>query len=484
VNLEALRERGESMSRALGRESYEAGAGLVAETHYAQIFESFADLASEDAWGAAEGHPMLMEWVADSRIGRAVAPLDDRLHAWESAAELALEGGERMPYHRAAIAIANEPRRERRLAVDRARRAVLGEPIALRTERLGHERDLLGDLLGLGVVAARERLSGIDLTALAGQCRGFLDRTGDLHRDALAGRLRQELNLTIGDADRSDGSFLFRGAAYDEFFPADQLAATAIRQSAEMGLDALAAGRIVHDTADREGKRARAFCAPVRVPDEVYLVIRPHGGAVDYRAFYHELGHALHFANAGRDLPFEHRWLGDNSVTESYAMLFEHVLLAPAWLRRYTGMSGDRLEAFLRSQAFALLAITRRYAAKLIYEIELHRAPSLAGAGSLYVELLTNATGLRYAAEDALLDLDDGFYAARYLRAWQLESLLRARLIDRYDTDWFRNPKAGPFVLELLARGQRDNAVVVAQTVLGSSLGFGELERWCGEVLG
>ena len=40
----------------------------------------------------------------------------------------------------------------------------------------------------------------------------------------------------------------------------------------------------------------------------------------------HELGHALHFANMSRALPFEFRWLGDNSVTEGYAMLFDHRL--------------------------------------------------------------------------------------------------------------------------------------------------------------
>ena len=38
----------------------------------------------------------------------------------------------------------------------------------------------------------------------------------------------------------------------------------------------------------------------------------------------HELGHALHFAYARAELPFEYRWLGDNSVTEGYAMLFDH----------------------------------------------------------------------------------------------------------------------------------------------------------------
>ncbi len=52
-----------------------------------------------------------------------------------------------------------------------------------------------------------------------------------------------------------------------------------------------------------------------------------------------------------------------------------------------------------------------------------------------------------------LLDLDDAFYSARYLRAWQLEATLRGRLVERFDEDWFRNPRSGPFVLELLERG-------------------------------
>ena len=178
-------------------------------------------------------------------------------------------------------------------------------------------------------------------------------------------------------------------------------------------------------------------------------------------------------------LAFEHRWLGDNSVTEAYAMLFEHVLLASEWLTRYTILRGDRLRAFLRAQLFAYLAIVRRYAAKLRYEVELHRAPSLEAGASRYAEILTTGTGFRYASEDALLDLDDGFYAARYLRAWQLEATLRSHLTERFDVDWFRNPRAGPAVLDLLARGQKDDAATLARGALGRPLGFAPLVAAC-----
>ncbi|MGA2383798.1 MAG: hypothetical protein ABSG61_10255 [Gemmatimonadales bacterium] len=468
---EALRTRGERMCEELGRESYRTGAGLDAESHFAEIFARYPDLTDHEAVEAARGHPALLEWVVDNHVGRAVAALDDRLHAWESGAVVAVDGGETIPYQRSAIEIANEPRRQRRLVIDAARRAILGEPAAIRRERLERERELLA-ALGLGdPVVARSALSGIALPALAEACGRFLAATADLYRDALREALR-ETDIPPRDAERSDAAWLFRGAGFDDCFPGPALVSTARRQLGELGLDATAGGRIRYDTEDRALKRARAFCAPVRIPAEVYLVIRPYGGHTDYRAFWHELGHAQHFGNVAEALPFEHRWLGDNSVTEGFAMLFEHMVLAAPWLARYAGLRGERGHAFARAQAFAHLAMLRRYAAKLRYELELQRSPTVSAGAEAYAPLLTEATGFRYASEDALLDLDDGFYVARYLRAWQLEALLASHLTERHDVDWFRNPRCGPALLELFAPGQRDDAATLAEQVLARSLDF------------
>jgi hypothetical protein len=475
VRPDELRLRGERMCEELGLESYRTGAGLTAESHFEEIFARYPDLSDDEAVEAARGHPPLLEWVVDNRIGRLVAALDDRLHAWESAAVVAVAGGETIPYQKAAIEIANEARRPRRLAIDASRRAILGEPAAIRRERLERERELLA-ALGLGdPVAARSALSGIDLPALGEAGGRFLAATADLYRDALRETLKGEPDIPARDAERSDAAWLFRGAGFDDCFPGASLVPTARRQLAELGLDATAGGRIRYDTEDRPLKRARAFCAPVRIPAEVYLVIRPYGGHTDYRAFWHELGHAQHFGNADGALAFEHRWLGDNSVTEAFAMLFEHMVLAAPWLARYAGLRGERGRAFARAQAFAHLAMLRRYAAKLRYELELQRASSVAAGAEAYAPLLTEATGFRYAPEDALLDLDDGFYAARYLRAWQLEALLASRLTERYDEDWFRNPGCGPALLELFTPGQRDAAAKLAENVLGRTLDFAPL---------
>jgi hypothetical protein len=479
VTIEELREQGERLCEELGLESYRAGAGLLEATHFQEIYARHPGVVTDDAIEAARDSRALLEWVVECRVGREAAALDDRLHAWEASALVVTLDGDRMPYQSVAVAIANEPGRERRRSLDRARREAQGEPAAIREDRLARERELVERLLGDGYVAARSKLSGIDLEALARSSAEFLAATADMYRDVLHERLRRELEVAPADAERSDSAYLFRGARYDDVFTAADLVPLARKQVAQLGLDAEAVGRVRFDLEDRARKRARAFCAPVRVPDEVHVVIRPHGGYPDYRAFWHELGHALHFANTDRSLDFEARWAGDNSVTEAYAMLFEHMLSEPSWLRRYTGLSGERLERFVQEQAFALLASVRRYAAKLCYEIELFRAGALREGSRRYVPILTEATGFRYFEEDALLDLDDGFYAARYLRAWELEALLADWLREKFDEDWYRNPRAGPVVLDLLSRGQSQDAAALAESVTGAPLSFLPLKRAC-----
>ena len=121
----------------------------------------------------------------------------------------------------------------------------------------------------------------------------------------------------------------------------------------------------------------------------------------------HELGHALHFANMDRALPFEYRWLGDNSITEAYAMLFDHRLQDAGWLARYSGLSKAEMPAYRRAAAFEELHFLRRYCAKLVYEVELHgETTSWSALPDLYVETLTGATGFRYQRSDAFVDVD------------------------------------------------------------------------------
>jgi hypothetical protein len=285
--------------------------------------------------------------------------------------------------------------------------------------------------------------------------------------------------MTRSEVTRADALALFRAKEFDRFFPPSSMESSIREQVREMGVDATAAGRILFDTGDREGKRSRAFCAPVRVPNEVYLVMRPHGGQTDWNTFLHELGHALHFAYMRPDLPYEYRWLGDNSITEGYAMLFDHLMQDEGWLERYTEVGPANVRTFLRAVGFEELHFLRRYAAKLGYEIELYGGNLPWDAlPELYTERLTSATSFRYSPADAFVDVDPRFYAARYLRAWQLQALITETLVENYDTDWWRNPRAGPWMCSaLFGEGQRELADEQAQRVAGKKLTFDPLVR-------
>ena len=101
------------------------------------------------------------------------------------------------------------------------------------------------------------------------------------------------------------------------------------------------------------------------------------------------------------------------------------------------------------------------------------------------VDILSTATTFRYRAADAFVDVDPRFYSARYLRAWQLQALITETLVERYDEDWWRNPRAGPWIVQaLFAEAQRELAQEQAERVAGKGLSFAPLIRSVERMLG
>jgi hypothetical protein len=483
--LQSLRTRGEAFLEEVSAEYHAAHAGLKKGAALQPIYARHAQAYGEDAYGLAlglfrEGAPgtethrsgrLLLDWLVESRIGHALAPTEEREIAWEADAMVRLPDGTVEPYQRAAITIANTRDAAARHALDDARAALVKAELApIRRERLQREHEIVKGMAlvpGGGYNATFEALSGVALAGLRAECEAFLRDTQAMWDELLPFFLKKGLGLKPGEATRADAIALMRAPEFDAFFPAAAMEREVRRQVGEMGISPDAEGRVRYDTGDREGKRARAFCAPVRIPDVVHLVLRPHGGQNDYTTLMHELGHALHFGNMARALPFEFRWLGDNSVTEGYAMLFDHRLKDAGWLARYTGLSRKELPAYLRIAGFEELHFVRRYAAKLIYETELHADDARWDAlPDLFVDLLTTATGFRYQRADAFVDVDPRYYAVRYLRAWQLQAVLDEALRERFNEDWWRNPSAGPWMVEeLFAQGQRELADEQARRV-------------------
>lgn len=503
LTLEQLRRDGQSFTEEISREGYLAHSGLKSSGEFKPIYDRYAHVlgaealeltlnAFKSAGKGSEEHrsaALLLEWQLESQASRSHAALDEKEIAWENSAVITTVDGERVQYQAAAIEIANEKDRKRRIALDDARvKLVTEEHSPLRLERIQREKNFIESLGIAGAYnSAFEEITGVPLTSLAAECAAFLRDSQSMWDETLPHHLKKSIGIKPAEATRSDALALLRASEYDGAFPGRHLQQSVSRQITEMGLDPTAGGRIIYDLGERPGKRARAFCAPTRVPHEVYLVLRPYGGQSDYTTLLHEAGHALHFANIRDDYPFEYRWLGDNSVTESYAMLMDHRMQDRQWLLRYTEI-GSEVDNYLRLAGFEELHYIRRYCAKLIFEVQAYGGfADWSTLPDLYVETLTAATNFQYRAADAFIDFDPRYYSTRYLRAWQLQAQLNEALVARFDDDWFRNPKAGPWLVnELWSEGQRESAEEIAARACshGAKLSFAPLLRNIEKLLG
>ncbi|HEV7994012.1 MAG TPA: hypothetical protein VGP25_19445 [Gemmatimonadaceae bacterium] len=495
LSIERLRREGETFMEELSREYYEAHAGLKASAELQPVYEKHAEILGRDSFeltreaffASAEGSEerrsarLLLDWQAEAQSARQLAPLDEREIAWEADAVVRLADGRVISYQRTAIELANSTDRAERAMIETARRSVVEKELApMKRERFQREREITESLeLADGYIPTWELLNGVSLAGLRDECAQFLRDTQAMWDEVFPEFVKRTLGMSPREVTRADALALFRAREFDQYFPASEMEGSIRKQVREMGVDPDAGGRVRFDTGEREGKRSRAFCAPVRIPDEVYLVLRPHGGQTDWNTFLHELGHALHFAYMRPDHPMEFRWMGDNSVTEAYAMLFDHLMQDGGWLQRYTGLDKKTTPVFLRSGGFEELHFLRRYCAKLIYETHLWGGDvSWDALPDLYVEQLTAATTFQYARADAFVDVDPRFYAARYLRAWQLQARITETLVERYDADWWRNPRAGPWIVQsLFSEAQRELAQEQAERVAGKGLSFAPLIR-------
>jgi hypothetical protein len=205
----------------------------------------------------------------------------------------------------------------------------------------------------------------------------------------------------------------------------------------------------------------------------VILVIARLGGRDDYDALMHEAGHAEHYAHVDPSLPFEQRYLGDNSVTEGFAFLLEHLAADPAWLEDLLGVE-DASPVRDHARATRLLFL-RRYCAKLGYELELHGGGDLDRMRDVYVRRLSAAAHVEWPGATWLSDVDPFFYAARYLRAWALETHLRQLLRERFGERWFAEPEAGALLRDWWSRGQAADADDLLAELTGARLDFSVL---------
>jgi hypothetical protein len=420
----------------------------------------------------------LAQAVAELCMERDLAMLADELATAQARATVTVDG-ETIPYHGLAVAVQNQPDRERRRALERARLEETARLDPLRERLLRRHHEAIRELGFESYTAFYSTLKGIDLHSLGETAAGFLARTRDLYLEHLVPWFEEVIGVPFAEAERHDAAVLFRMRERDACFPAERMVPALRETLLRLGV-ALDDQPNVHlDTDDRPKKNPRAFCVAVQAPGEVYLVIRPTGGYQDWRALFHEAGHTEHFAHVEAARPFEERLLGDNSVTEAFAFSMEHLLLDAAWLAEHAEATGEELRTLLHRVHVYYLYMIRRYAAKLLYELELHAAApgDLGGMPRRYAELLTEHLGFAYPTATWLDDVDTGFYASQYLRAWMLEAQLREHWRAARGARWWASAQTGSEMRGLWSLGQALPAHLVAAELGMERLDDAALER-------
>jgi oligoendopeptidase F len=397
----------------------------------------------------------LYSLLLSSYLGRKNTELADKISTLETRSEVEVEG-KKIPFRYSAVSLANEPDHNKREVIDRARDQVFAEVNPLRLEVLNKDHEL-AEALGYGnYVDMCMDASGIDLFGLRKQMLNVLNRTDRLYSRYFKLACSNILKINQSDVRKHDIGFLFRAKNLDRLFGQENMMKALNVTLDGIGLPLSENPNIRVDAEAREKKSPRAFCSPINVPGQVMLCIMPKGGLDDYRALFHEMGHSQHFSNVNPGTPFEFKYLGDNSVTEAFAFLFEHLVADKAWLTSTMNMGDEDVIDVAQFLNFQTLYMVRRYAAKLIYELELHSGAK--EPEKLYAKILEDALKFKHPEIHYLYDVDPGFYAANYLRAWMFEVQLRTVLDDRFGSTWWKEKECGRFLKELWSSGQKYTA--------------------------
>lgn len=474
--LDAYREQADRFIAELDEEYYRHFAGLKDSFDLAPIYERHRNLTERQVVqsiglsvnGGARVRE-LWRFACEGFLGELTRGHAEKLAELEAELQVTVDG-EDIPFRMVRPALANEPDRAKRQKLDELAHELLDEhmnPIYLDASEIVQRsvRELGFDNY---LELYRKILPPSALDELAAQCRAMLDSTEQLWENAADRLFRSRVGVGLADAARWDVPRLFRAPEWDELFPKDRMVPALEATLSDLGIDLSSQENVTLDLEERPNKSPRAFCAPIEIPDKVILVIQPIGGPEDWRALFHEAGHTEHFANTARDLSMEEKRLGDNAVTEGWAMLLQYLTDDPGWLTRR--LDFPRPQEYAKEEAAGLLYFVRRYCAKILYEVELHAAADVTTMRTRYVELLGDALKIEPSAANYLADVDSGFYVSSYLRAWGFEAQLRAFLREKFGSRWFATRDAGSLLRELWGEGQRMRAEEMLKEVTGSTL--------------
>lgn len=395
----------------------------------------------------------LTAFVTGELVAHETAAVREQADRYEADAVVRL-GESEYPFRQLDRQLAAEPSAARRSRLHAAAEPVVTELARLAQQRIDRTSEVAKSLGFTSTLALGAKLREFDPQELEALAESVLDATEAPyleHVDALA---REDLAIPLSRMSRADVPRLFRGLRTQGAFPAAGEVEAGLRTFTGLGIDPTKQDNLLIDAQPQPGKNARALCVPVSPPDDVRLSVRPVGGADEYRAFLHELGHAQHYAHA-KHPRWELRQLGNEASTEAYSLLFDRLLDSPEWLAKHAKLDEETRTRQIRKATLRQLYLLRRQAAQLLFDLRWHSGRLDAPPAQAHRALMSRAEGYELESSEGafLVESEDLFAASQPLRATLLAAQIEKHLVAVYGDHWWQSKAAGDWLRALWAEG-------------------------------
>lgn len=484
MEIEEIRQGYDKFMEELAREDCENRRGLQDKIDTEKIFKKYAWTYSKEsiekvkhALNQADGLEkrklrFLLHELVTTQLGAAVAKQEDELTEIESKAELDWEG-KKLPLRMASVVIRDEPQQGKRKQLYELatpfrnefckRQAKIWKSIEQESKKLGYG----------GYLDLHTQLKGVDYPALVKLAKKLLQETADTYSKLHA---KYTTQYGLGKVYSFDIGHMMVDTKTKDKFPAEELLPMLREFLKTMKINMDEQKNIIWDTEQRPKKVHRACCYPIRVPQEIYVITQPSGGVDDAMTLFHEAGHAEHHAVTSEKMPLEFRYYGLMSTTETWSYLFTHLFFNPEFYREFTKLNEEEAKGVIEKQQFLNLFFLRRYAGKCIYEYkfwsnDLHKLKNweetdkqYESMEECYQSIQQEATLAEYGKQGYMLDMDSGFYAFEYFKAWLSEAQVRKHL-EKFGRAWWHNEEAVELVKKLWAEGYRMTTEEIVQSL-------------------
>ena len=283
-----------------------------------------------------------------------------------------------------------------------------------------------------------------------------LAASDDAWSDVLAWTARRELGRLPapgGELARADLLWLLALRRWTDLFKVGMAPIVLRWLSEQLGLDL---GRIRLDADLRPAKWQGVHVFGTR------LSFRPVSGAPDWLALFDGVGRAL-----AASLHPPHR--RDAAFGHALGWLLASLLREPRFLVERCHVDKRDVPDLRRGLALRSLFALRARAAALRIASEVERGMSGRAWREAYRDAMTAALGATWDGVRAARDADGPAHAVALAGAGQGE-VLRRSLVERFDEDWWRNPRTAEHLAGLLAAGRSPEEPAAIPSLAARSL--------------